>query len=81
MNTIDRVAIAISNAPFPSAKARAQARRAIAALREASPLMVEKGADELKVYCDDAKDYADGVEQACDVWSAMVDAALSETSA
>ena len=64
---IERVAKAISGAPFPSAKSIAKAKAAIAAMREPTEEMIEAG-----IHC------GDGYGKQPKTFIAMIDAALKE---
>lgn len=74
---VDRVAIAISGAPFPTAKSRGRARKAIEAMRNPPDRIVaavEQMAEErYRASPEMQRWYGD------DVWNAGIDAALAET--
>lgn len=75
-NMIERVAIAISGAPFPSKASLTKAKKAIEAMREPTENMFVEGDVEILSYLNDGRLVSYNSTPAIDCWKSMIDAAL-----
>lgn len=75
---IDRVAIAISGAPFPTAASRRKARAAIEALREPSPQMCVAGGQKCEAMLFEGEGTGVIFTDMGTVFTTMIDAILNE---
>jgi hypothetical protein len=71
---VDRVALAISGAPFPSERARSRARAAIEAMRGPTDAMIYSGGEFIEDNCANPRE-----PQMRAAWDAMIDEALKES--